>query len=31
MINHGFKRAYALSGGFKQYSIVFLKEKISLK
>jgi len=31
LINHGFKRAYALSGGFKQYSIVFLKEKISLK
>lgn len=30
LINHGFKRAYALSGGFKQYSIVFLKEKTSL-
>lgn len=31
LINHGFKRAYALSGGFKQYSIVFFKEKTSLK
>ncbi|MFA7673591.1 MAG: FAD-dependent oxidoreductase [Clostridia bacterium] len=25
LINHGFKKAYALSGGFKQYSEVFLK------
>ncbi len=29
LINHGFKKAYALSGGFNQYSKVFSKDRTS--